>query len=119
MKTKNKKLFLKIYILFLRYGIFSCKYFFASTRHHSCETNQQLTIYPITVFNEGLNISKAFQLEEEYKYGNFTNRLYRRVRKNTKEEIYEYVNYFNSYYTNNKMFPKAEDIENILGGYYE
>ena len=102
----------------LRYGIFSCDYFFASTTPHSCELNQQVTYYPIRVFNEGLNISKAFHLEKEFKYGNYTNRLYKRIRKNTKEEIYEYVNYFNDYYTNNKIFPKAEDIENILEKYY-
>lgn len=102
----------------LRYGIFLCDYFFASTTPHSCEPNQQVTIYPITVFNEGLNISKAFALEKEFKYGNFTNKLYKRIRKNTKEEIYEYVNYFNSYYTNNKMFPKANYIEDILKSYY-
>ena len=102
----------------LRYGIFSCDYFFASTTPHSCELNQQVTYYPIKVFNEGLNISKAFQFEREFKYGNYTNKLYKRIRKNTKEEIYEYVNYFNEYYTNNKMFPKAEEIENILENYY-
>ena len=102
----------------LRYGIFSCDYFFASTTPHSCELNQQVTYYPIRVFNEGLNISKAFELEKEFKYGNYINRLYKRIRKNTKDEIYEYVNYFNDYYTNNKMFPKAEDIENILEKYY-
>lgn len=102
----------------INYSIFSCDYFFSSTTPHSCEPNQQLTIYPITIFNEGLNISKAFQLEKEFKYGNFTNKLYKRIRKNTKEEIHEYINYFNSYYTNNKMFPKAEYIENILENYY-
>lgn len=102
----------------LRYRIFSCDYFFASTIPHSCELNQQVTYYPIKVFNEGLNISKAFQLEREFKYGNYTNKLYKRIRKNTKEEIYEYINYFNDYYTNNKMFPKAEEIENILENYY-
>ena len=102
----------------LRYSIFSCDYFFASTTPHSCELNQQVTYYPIRVFNEGLNISKAFELEKEFKYGNYINRLYKRIRKNTKDEIYEYVNYFNDYYTNNKMFPKAEDIENILEKYY-
>ena len=102
----------------IRYSIFSCDYFFASTTPHSCELNQQVTYYPIRVFNEGLNISKAFELEKEFKYGNYINRLYKRIRKNTKYEIYEYVNYFNDYYTNNKMFPKAEDIENILEKYY-
>lgn len=122
-RVKDKKNFIySSYGIDLRdginYSIFNCDYFFASTIEHSCEPNQQLTIYPIRVFNNGLNISKAFVFERDFMFGNITNKLYKRVRKNTQEEIYEYINYFHNYYTNDKMFPKAEDISNKLSQYY-
>ncbi|MEI0842785.1 hypothetical protein R4M06_02365 [Brachyspira pilosicoli] len=101
----------------MNYKIFNTDYFFSMDKSYSKE---QVVEYPIEVFNKGLNISKAFELENSFIADGITYNLYRRVRKNTKDEIYEYLNHFYNYYTNNsKIFPNPNDIESVLIEYYD